>query len=731
VNVLKTMASLAVALSTSLLLTACGGSPSSSKSSPAPGNQAQPLTMMSRSLPAATVGVGYNVPLTVSGGVPPYTWNLTSGTLPSLLSLIPSYIAGVPSQPGTSNFTIEVTDSTSATVAASFTLTVASSSALAARLQEAYSSTLTAGFGNPPYTWTCCASGSLAPGIGLSSDGLLSGKATAIGTYQFTAQATDSNHSTQNFSYTMTVGIGTDNYAGLTAAPVAGCTPTGYFQALKTNGRWLLADPLCNTFYQRSVYNADRSSLSAQVMSGRYGSSTSVWALHSLQRLQLYGFNSTDIFTSSYLFPIGTNGAPSGSVIQLPFVLYYPATIDVVSNPARLGLGEAVKSICGWQDDNGYHDLCQYTLDVFDPKWQAGNAAEMGIQLANYTNGFATSPWIIAISLGDAGNLNTLTGNGSAANGVPVYPHPAFIVATSNFTTTGFSDNTLHSKYAWVGYLENKYGSIGALNAAWNTAGFYTSFGDAGGFGSGSGVLDEDGRHTSWLGHDYLNLSGMNGNLAADLNTFLYQFARQAYSAQTNLIRPYDNNHLFVCGSYGGQGDGGVRPQVLLGMRDAGCQIFVLNWNSTYPAAALSANQAAYDATGVPAVIWYGSSAQADSDYRGSLNPGAFDADFTSQPVRGQHYAADQQAIFTAQGSNGDYYLMGTSFWSLTDNSGELTNWGLVSVMDNAYDGKCATVGASIDPFGFPCGGETASYGDYTDAVTTTNQEIFEALISP
>jgi hypothetical protein len=67
----------------------------------------------------------------------------------------------------------------------------------------------------------------------------------------------------------------------------------------------------------------------------------------------------------------------------------------------------------------------------------------------------------------------------------------------------------LYSKAAWTcnaiandpqhfppgqSFLEKEYdNNIAALNASWGSN--YTSFCDAGGFGSGTGVLDEDGRH--------------------------------------------------------------------------------------------------------------------------------------------------------------------------------------------------------------------------------------------
>ncbi len=55
-----------------------------------------------------------------------------------------------------------------------------------------YSTQLTAGAGLPPYKWTLVrGSGTLPPGLTLKSTGVISGKATASGTYTFTVEATD------------------------------------------------------------------------------------------------------------------------------------------------------------------------------------------------------------------------------------------------------------------------------------------------------------------------------------------------------------------------------------------------------------------------------------------------------------------------------------------------------------------------------------------------------------
>ena len=605
-----------------------------------------------------------------------------------------------------------------------------------ALFMESYSYTLQASFGTPPYTFQII-SGSLPGGLTMDQQGHITGSPSAAGQFAFSVQVTDSSQPPikQVFNYTLGVAVGLDAYSGLTAAPVPGCTSTGYFQLIKANGRWVLATPDCNAFYQRALYDADYQFIQSGIFQQRYHGDATLWATHSVERMQAYGFNSLDIYASSYIIPTGTWGRQDGANPKVPFALYFPVLNDVVTHPTDLGIPERVKDLCAERDSNGYIGWCQYSLDVFDPKWTTANAGELTNQLTEYTGGFNTNPWAIAVSLGDTSNVFSLSGNGAGPHGASQYPHPAMLIATINFKASGYLDNTIYSKYAWSNYLQTKYGSIAALNASWNTGGFYTSFGDAGGFGSGTGILDEDGRHTQWFGSDmgkrFYSLVGVNSNLVKDLDAFLYQYAYQAYAVQANTIRSYDTNHLLVCGSFGGVGDGGTRPQVLQALKDAGCNFFVWNWNSYFTATALSANQAQYDATGLPAALWYGISSQNDSGYASYPYPqyGASFGDFINQVARGQQYANDMQLAFSSQGSNGDYYVLGTSLWSLTDNTSEKTNWGFITLMDNVYDGQCATMAASTDPWGYACGGEVSNYGDYLDAVTQSNSNSLQQLI--
>jgi len=106
---------------------ACGGGGSSSvgasSSSGGGGNQLQITTS---SLPPATVGAAYTATLTASGGTPPYTWTLASGSLPAGLTLPADGTGswGTPTGSGSSTFTIEVTDSSGTGLATAVLQTV-------------------------------------------------------------------------------------------------------------------------------------------------------------------------------------------------------------------------------------------------------------------------------------------------------------------------------------------------------------------------------------------------------------------------------------------------------------------------------------------------------------------------------------------------------------------------------------------------------------------------------
>ena len=87
-------------------------------------DQAETQLKVGKLKPApATVGDPYSFDLTATGGVTPYTWSVTSGTLPAGLSLDPDgTISGTPTAAGSSSVTVQVTDSSFFTETASAAL---------------------------------------------------------------------------------------------------------------------------------------------------------------------------------------------------------------------------------------------------------------------------------------------------------------------------------------------------------------------------------------------------------------------------------------------------------------------------------------------------------------------------------------------------------------------------------------------------------------------------------
>lgn len=166
------------------------------------GGQSSQLSIPAQTLLDATVGVAYSGALQASGGKTPYTWTVTSGSLPAGLNLNASTgaITGTATAAATSNFTVTVTDSSSPVQSATASLSLRADAAFSISI-----SALPAAFKSVPYTATLTATGavgattwevtngSLPAGLSLNaSTGVISGTPSAVGTSSFTLQCMDS-----------------------------------------------------------------------------------------------------------------------------------------------------------------------------------------------------------------------------------------------------------------------------------------------------------------------------------------------------------------------------------------------------------------------------------------------------------------------------------------------------------------------------------------------------------
>lgn len=84
------------------------------------------ITVSPSTLPNGSVGIDYSQTLTASGGTAPYIYAVTSGTLPSGLSLdsTSGVISGTPTSQGTFQFTVKATDSAGCSGFQSYTVNI-------------------------------------------------------------------------------------------------------------------------------------------------------------------------------------------------------------------------------------------------------------------------------------------------------------------------------------------------------------------------------------------------------------------------------------------------------------------------------------------------------------------------------------------------------------------------------------------------------------------------------
>jgi len=183
---------------------------------------------------AANVGTAFSATLAGAGGIAPYKWTLTTGTLPTGWSLTSAGVLSGPApmkgQAGSTNLTFELTDSgtaTAATATQQLALTinpapaiVFSNSLTNGTFNAAYSATVTATGGAGALTYTL-ASGPLPTGLTLSAAGVIAGMPGVAGTFPITVKAADAFGDSNTNGYSITV-----SYPQLKVT--ATTLPTGY-----------------------------------------------------------------------------------------------------------------------------------------------------------------------------------------------------------------------------------------------------------------------------------------------------------------------------------------------------------------------------------------------------------------------------------------------------------------------------------------------------------------------
>jgi hypothetical protein len=210
------------------------------------------LSVVTNGLPGDLVGTPYSQQLAASGGIPPYTWMLVSGTLPACLTMNSAgVISGTPvaSCVGTATgLVFKATDSGTPNALAAISSPTELNIAPAPPIQLPPSGLLSVGIMGTPLTFSYSATGgegtltysisagALPPGLSLTAAGAITGTPTAAGTFTFTILASDAFGDSGKQSYSIQI-----TYPPVTIAPAGGALPnaftgSAYSQSLTAGG---------------------------------------------------------------------------------------------------------------------------------------------------------------------------------------------------------------------------------------------------------------------------------------------------------------------------------------------------------------------------------------------------------------------------------------------------------------------------------------------------------------
>lgn len=108
------------------------------------------------------------------------------------------------------------------------------------------------------------------------------------------------------------------------------------------------------------------------------------------------------------------------------------------------------------------------------------------------------------------------------------------------------------------------------------------------------------------------------------------------------------------------------------------------------------------------------------------------EADYQTQEERGQAWADLVGELVTSTNAAGEYYVAGMEQWKWMDTGWtywlEQVNFGLVTLRDNAYDGREATVSGADGILG-TLDDEENDYGDAISPMRTANKAVYDAII--
>jgi hypothetical protein len=205
---------------------------------------------------SAFVGSLVSTTVTASGGQPPYSFTFTGSPF---LSFANGTISGTPTQAGTADFSVSVTDSANAgsrTFSCTFpvnvrppALQIGGACPQSARVGTPLTIPLTAGGGTPPYEWTFSGPTWLTLSAATGASVSLSGTPPGVGFFDITVTLNDSANGTPaTFACTITVNerLEISTFAGCPTGPIAFQAPISISAAAAGGAppyQWSLSGP--------------------------------------------------------------------------------------------------------------------------------------------------------------------------------------------------------------------------------------------------------------------------------------------------------------------------------------------------------------------------------------------------------------------------------------------------------------------------------------------------------
>jgi hypothetical protein len=200
-------------------------------------------------LPNGVVGTAYSQTVIASGGTASYTYTVTSGALPTGLSLntVTGAITGTPTTVGIFNFTITATDNGGCSGSHLYSIVIAEAACPVITLNPPalpsgpigtpYSQSVIASGGTAPYTYAV-SSGDLPTDLLLNAGtGAITGTPTTVGTFNFTITATDSVGCSGSHQYSIVIAAASCPVITLSRPTLpSGLLGTAYSQTVTASG---------------------------------------------------------------------------------------------------------------------------------------------------------------------------------------------------------------------------------------------------------------------------------------------------------------------------------------------------------------------------------------------------------------------------------------------------------------------------------------------------------------